>query len=219
MFQNVKEKLTLSPDTLDDQSVYKIMAGCIVPRPIGFITTISKEGNRNAAPFSFFNMISHMPPLVCISISYDNARGKKKDTLQNIEDTREFVVNIVNRNLSEAQDLCSGTFASDVDEIKLSGLNTEDSCMVRPPRILESPANFECRAVEILKLPESTHTLVIGKIVAMHIARSILLPGYKIDHHALDAVGRMAGNAYCTTRDRFTHDHDTFKELADLKKK
>jgi len=203
----------LRPDDLDHKSVYKIMAGCIVPRPISLTTTVSPDGIRNAAPFSFFNMVSHSPPMVSLSFSPPKLGGHRKDTLANIESTGEFVVNIVGYDIAEAQDRCSETYGPEIDEIALTGLTAVPSQLVAPPRIAESRASFECRAINILPLPESRSTLVIGRVVMMHLHRSILLADHRIDHAALDAIGRMTGNSYCRTSDVFTLAHNAFDHL------
>ena len=104
------DKLALGPGSMASTNVYKILAGCIVPRPIGFFSTVGADGVFNAAPFSFFNGISHAPPLVCASIARIYETGRTKDTLANVLHTRDFVVNIVDEDLARAQDLCSETY-------------------------------------------------------------------------------------------------------------
>jgi flavin reductase (DIM6/NTAB) family NADH-FMN oxidoreductase RutF len=206
-------KRELDPAKMSSTDVYKIIAGCVVPRPIGFISTVSPEGVYNAAPFSFFNALSHIPPLVCISISPIYATGEQKDTLKNILAGGEFVANIVSEEIASAQDYCSGTFAPEVDEIAASGLTAVPSKLVKPPRIEESPVNFECRLVQTIPLPESPYTLVLGRVLLIHIRDDILLPNGRIDAARLAAVGRMTGNSYTRTRDVFTLDHNTFEVL------
>ena len=192
--------------------VYKIIAGCVVPRPIGFISTVSREGIHNAAPFSFFNAISH-PPMVCMSISPIYKTLQRKDTLTNIIDVRDFVANIVNEELAAAQDHCSNYFPPEVDEIRSCGLTPGPSKLVKAPRIEESPVNFECRLIEAMPLPQSPYTLVIGRVVLMHVRADLMQANGRIDSGRLAAIGRMTGNAYTRTRDVFTLDHDTFEVL------
>jgi flavin reductase (DIM6/NTAB) family NADH-FMN oxidoreductase RutF len=205
-------KSELDPSQMADLDVYKILAGCIVPRPIGFMTTIARDGVVNAAPFSFFNMISHIPPLVGFSVA--RKPTGPKDTLTNVVDSGEFVVNIVNEEIVAAADVCSGLFAPEVDELALSGLTAVASSVVRAPRIAESPVNFECRLLQTVLFPGSPSTFIIGQVLRMHVRQNVLLAGHRIDHSALAAVGRMAGNSYCRTSDTFSLDHDTFTVLA-----
>jgi flavin reductase (DIM6/NTAB) family NADH-FMN oxidoreductase RutF len=207
------DKQGFDPEAMEKTAVYKIMAGCIVPRPIAFITTISGTGVRNAAPFSFFNCISTDPPLVCVSISPVVKTGEPKDTLANILETKEFVVNIVSSDIAGAQDVCSGTYPPDVDEISLAGLTALESSRVRPPRLHESPVNFECRLVQSLVVENSTYTLLIGRVVYMHVRQDLLSPQGRIDARRLAAIGRMTGNMYTRTSELFTLAHDTFDVL------
>jgi flavin reductase (DIM6/NTAB) family NADH-FMN oxidoreductase RutF len=210
---NLSDKQGFDPEAMEKTAVYKIMAGCIVPRPIAFITTMSREGIRNAAPFSFFNCISTDPPLVCVAISPVVKTEHRKDTLANILETREFVVNIVNTDIAQAQDICSGTYPSDVDEIALAKLTALDCHRIKPPRLLESPVNFECRLVQSLVIENSRYTLVIGRVVYIHVRPDLISSQGRIDAGRLAAVGRMAGNMYTHTSELFTLAHDTFDVL------
>ncbi len=203
-------KREIDPASLDHQAVYKIMAGSIVPRPIGFISTLDGHGVFNAAPFSFFNMVSHIPPMVSASIASNRAGTGPKDTLANILASGEFVVNIVSEDIVAAADLCSEYQPPEIDEIAMSGLTPEASVCIAPPRIGESPVNFECRLIARVDLPESLHTLVVGRIVRIHVRDDVLLANGRIDQARLAAVGRMAGSTYCRTRDRFETAHDGF---------
>lgn len=207
-------KRELDPAQLDHQSVYKIMAGCIVPRPVGFISTIDGAGVFNAAPFSFFNMVSHVPPMVSVSIARNRTGDGPKDTLANILAGGDFVMNIVTEDIVEAADRCSEFQPPEVDEIALCGLTARASTSVKSPCIDESPVNFECRLVSRVDLPASLHTLVIGRVVRMHVRDDLLLPSHRIDQQRLSAVGRMAGNVYSRTRDMFSTAHDGFAAVA-----
>jgi len=206
-------KMEFDPAAMQAADVYKIVAGCIVPRPIGFISTVSLGGINNAAPFSFFNAISHIPPMVCVSISKNYKENRRKDTLVNILDTREFVANIVDEAIVEAQDFCSEKYPPEFDEIKGAGLTAAPSHAVAAPRIEESPVNFECRLFDAIALPQSPYTLVIGRVVRMHVRRDLMLPNGRIDAAKLCAVGRMTGNTYTRTNSIFSLSHDTFDTL------
>lgn len=211
--KSLSDQRGFDPETMEKTAVYKIMAGCIVPRPIAFITTLSRDGARNAAPFSFFNCISTDPPLVCVAISSAPKTGTPKDTLANILETGEFVVNIVNNDIAPAQDLCSGAFPPDVDEISLAGLTALECNRIRAPRLRESPVNFECRLVQSLVVENSKYTLLIGRVVYIHVRSDLITPEGRIDAPRLDAVGRMTGNLYTRTTSLFTLAHDTFDVL------
>ena len=213
MTLGASNKLELDPDAMATTDVYKIIAGCVVPRPIGFISTVSQDGIHNAAPFSFFNAISHNPPMVCMSISPIYKSGQRKDTLTNIVEVGDFVANIVDEALATAQDHCSGAFPPEVDEIRRSGLTPGPSKLVKAPRIEESPVNFECRLIEAMPLPQSPYTLVIGRVVLMHVRADLMQADGRIDAARLAAIGRMTGNSYTRTRDVFTLEHDTFEVL------
>jgi flavin reductase (DIM6/NTAB) family NADH-FMN oxidoreductase RutF len=207
-------KRGIDPATLEPSAVYKILAGCVVPRPIAFISSVSADGTANAAPFSFFNVVSHKPPLLSVSISKIYASDSPKDTLNNIVGGKDFVVNIVSNEIVDAGDVCSGFFPPHVDEIAVSGLTALPGTRVKSPRIAESPVSFECRLSTVVALPGSVYTLVIGEIVYMHVRDDLLSPAGHIDFRALDAVGRMAGRTYARTRDTFVLDHDTFSVVA-----
>jgi flavin reductase (DIM6/NTAB) family NADH-FMN oxidoreductase RutF len=213
MAPNTNNKRELDPEAMASTDVYKIIAGCVVPRPIGFISTVSRDGIHNAAPFSFFNAISHNPPMVCMSISPIYKSARPKDTLTNITEVGDFVANIVNEELAAAQDRCSNEFPPEVDEFRESGLTPGPSKLVKAPRIEESPVNFECRLVQVMPLLPSPYTLVIGRVVLMHVRADLLQPNGRIDSARLAAIGRMTGNAYARTRDVFTLEHDTFEVL------
>lgn len=207
------EKHAFDPEKMDSTSVYKILAGAIVPRPIGLISTVGRDGGRNVAPFSFFNALSHIPPLIGISIAPVLPSGRQKDTLRNVRDTGEFVANIVSEDLARAQDACAGEYGEGVDEFVVSGLTPIPSRVVRAPRVEQSPINFECRVVQIVPLPESVYTLVIGRVCLMHIRADVMDGNGRIDLKRLAAIGRLVGNAYCRSTDMFSLNHDTFAHL------
>ena len=194
--------MTIDPATVSAANAYKILIGSIVPRPIGFISTISSGGVFNLAPFSFFNGVCGDPPVVCFA---PNARTPRKDTLMNIQATGEFVVNIVSEEIAEQMNLCSGNYPPEVDEFQVSGLTPIPSDIIRPPRVLESHVNMECRAMQVIEVsgkPLGGH-LVLGEVVRFHVDDAIIDSRYHIDAAKLRAIGRMGGMAYCRTRDRF----------------
>lgn len=208
-----RQKLVFDPTAMEDIYTYKLLTGCIVPRPIGFISSIGPDGVLNAAPFSFFNAISHKPPLVGFSVAPLLPSGRRKDTLANVRESGEFVVNIVTESIVRAQDICAREFPPEVDEFKQAGITAVPSERIKTPRVAESPVNFECAVVQILPLPESIYTFVIGRVLCMHIREDLVMAGGRIDLPALAAVGRMTGNAYSRATDVFTLDYDTYEHL------
>jgi len=197
--------LIVDPETARHQDVYKLLIGSIVPRPIALVSTLSYDGIRNLAPFSFFTGISSKPTLICFCPGPRPADGKRKDTLLNISRTKEFVVNIVSEEIAEAMNLTSGEYPPEVDEFAIAGLTATPSDLVKPPRVAESHVNMECRLylwIEFSELPGGGN-LVIGEVLRFHVDDRIV-ENFKIDPDQLRAVGRMGGpTGYTRTRDRF----------------
>jgi flavin reductase (DIM6/NTAB) family NADH-FMN oxidoreductase RutF len=196
--------LVLDPRASNYQDVYKILIGAIVPRPIAFVSTISPEGIRNLAPFSFFTAISANPPVICFCPTRRPGPEPRKDTLRNISATREFVVNIVSEEIAGQMNITSGDFAADVDEFEAAGLTPIPSDLVKPPRVAESHVHMECKlclTIEISDLPGGGN-LVIGEVVRLHVDDAYV-DNFKIDPDKLRAIGRMGGNSYARTSDRF----------------
>lgn len=182
---------------------YKILTSTIVPRPIAWVTTISTNGVRNAAPFSFFNALSKDPPLLALGITPD-AGGGMKDTARNILDTREFVVNLVPRSASHSMNLTSGDVPPDVDELELAKLESRPSLKVQPERIAISPVAFECRLHTPIVI--SNQLIALGEVVQAHVDDAFILDPerFYVDTLALDLIGRMHGRGWYTgTGDMF----------------
>lgn len=144
--------MIINPSEHDYRDIYKLMVGLIVPRPIAFVSTISADGVRNLAPFSFFTGISANPPVICFSPMVRGTDGSRKDTLRNVEAVKEFVVNVVSEEFAEKMNVCSTEFPADVDEFEMSGLTPVASDLVKPPRVQESHISMECRLVEIVEV-------------------------------------------------------------------
>ena len=178
---------------LPAEARYKLLASTVVPRPIAWVVTQSANGAVNAAPFSFFNVLAGDPPTVGISIG-SRARDVPKDTLANIRETGEFVVNMVSRDTAEAMNKTATEFPPGVDELAAAKLTRLPSVKVTPPRIAESPVAFECKLVQTLPLGPA-NTLVLGHVVAMHVRDDAVLDAmkYYIDTPGLDLIGRMHG--------------------------
>jgi flavin reductase (DIM6/NTAB) family NADH-FMN oxidoreductase RutF len=195
--------LIIDPATAEPRSVYKLLIGSIVPRPIAFVSTISAEGILNLAPFSFFTAASANPPVVCFAPSNPSS-GRKKDTLRNIEATGEFVVNVVSETIAEQMNLCSAEFPPEVDEFAVSGLTPVPSDLVKPPRVQESHIHMECRLMQVVYISSKPlgGSLVIGEVIRFHVDDSIV-DNYSIDPGKLRPIGRMGGSTYTRTTDRF----------------
>ena len=194
-----------SPGNLPWKSVYKLLIGSVVPRPIGWISTLSPDGRANLAPFSFFNVVCPNPPHVMFSPEIRSTDGAVKDTLSNVRASGEFVVNIVTEELAEAMNQTSQELPEEVDEFAVANLITAPSLVVRPPRVALSPIHFECRVVQIIELGNGPGggSLVLGRIVHLHVDESVLIGEDKIDLNKLKPIGRLAGSAYCRVTDQF----------------
>jgi flavin reductase (DIM6/NTAB) family NADH-FMN oxidoreductase RutF len=206
------------PSQLPHREVYNILLNAVAPRPIAWVSTISASGLLNLAPFSFFNAVCVKPPLLVFApgmrvpkkseAAADEAAGHPgvhtKDTLRNIRETGEFVVNIVTYELAEAMNLTSGEYEATVNEFELAKIASAPSKIVRPARVAESPVSFECKLYQILDFnpdPEGG-SLVIGEIVSIHINEQHLKDG-RLDRNSLDLIGRMGGMQYARTTQRF----------------
>lgn len=172
----------------------------VVPRPIGWIGTTRENGTFNLAPFSFFNLISSNPPTVLFSAGRHPDRPK--DSVAFAEETGVFTVNIVSVELVQSMSVTSGRFGPDDDEFHLAGLTPVRGTKVNAPLVAEAPANLECVVTRIVDLGEGRTRVVFGEVVAIHV-REDALDGTRIRPDVIDAVGRMAGSAYITSRDLF----------------
>ena len=193
--------MIIDPSTTAPVNNYKLLVGAVVPRPIAFVSTISQEGVANLAPFSFFTVASANPPVLCFTASF---REPRKDTLVNIRATKEFVVNIVSEEFAAKMNVTSGEYPYGVDEFAMSGLTAAPSDAVRPPRVKESHVNMECRLLQTIEVSNQPMggTLILGEVVRFHVDDA-MVEEFRIDPERLAAVGRMAGNTYCRTTDRF----------------
>ncbi len=181
----------------------KLMHSTVVPRPIAWIVTRHASGQTNAAPFSFFNVVATEPPLLCVGIS---ARaGEDKDTLANIRRSGQFVVNLVSNAQAAAMNATAPDYGPEVDELAKAGLVAAPSTKVDPPRIADSPVAMECELFQLVDL-EPGGAVVLGRILAMHIAEEMMLDvnRYYVDTPKLELIGRMhGGGVYVRTTDLF----------------
>jgi len=179
---------------------YKLGSGLIVPRPIGWIGTIDADGATNLAPYSFFNMVSGVPP----TFVFAPGNTARRDTLDNVRAVPEFTINIVTDEVVEAMNATAASLEAGVSEFDLPGITAVPSQMVRPPLVGECKATIECVVDDIVGVghPEHGNALVIGHAVMFHVDED-LLDGTRVDQAKLGAIGRHVGNAYSHTHDLF----------------
>lgn len=181
---------------------YKLMIGTIVPRPIALVTTVDLQGRVNAAPFSFFNCLSHDPPILALGVE-NKPDMSFKDTAGNIRLTEVFAVNIVSRAIAEAMHVCAIGFPLGVNELAEAGLTAAPSKVIAAPHIAEAPAAFECRRHTTLEIGRSRQ-IILGEIVFAHYHSDVVdADRMRVDPAKLDAVARLGGATCSTIRDRF----------------
>lgn len=181
---------------------YAMLASLITPRPIAWVTSLSADGKLNAAPFSFFNALGADPPIIGFSPG-DRDDGSPKDTARNIRETHEFVVNLVDEATAEAMNQTAASLPYGTSELELAGLTTAASSSIKPPRIAEAPASFECREWGTLQI--GGNRLIIGLVQRLHVRDELIDPEtLRIRSERFQVIGRMASpHWYCRTRDRF----------------
>ena len=195
--------MQFEPGEMAAEDVYKLMAALVVPRPIGWTSTLSPEGIHNLAPFSFFMMITSSPPHIAISVGA--REGLTKDTLRNIRHTGDFVVNTVSAEVGQQMALTAADQPAEVSEFDLAGLTPVPSEVVKPMRVAEAPANLECVSRHIMPVGGMPYgaQLVVAEVVYIHVRDDLLLERNRIDLQKLDAVGRLTGDWYCSTTDQY----------------
>ncbi|MFN8231556.1 MAG: flavin reductase family protein [Bacteroidia bacterium] len=191
--------LSINPKDLSIPALQKYLQSAVAPRPICFASTISKNGEVNLAPFSFFNIFSSNPPIAVFSPAYSGRTGAPKDTLLNILEVPECVINIVNYNMVHQTSLASSPFTKGINEFKKAGFTELKSELVTPPRVLESPVQLECKVIEVKELGKQggAGNLIICEIIKIHINEAILNSENQIDTTKIDLVARMGDNWYC----------------------
>ncbi len=182
-------------DQLDTETAYRLLVGCVVPRPVAWITTVDEEGRVNAAPFSSYNYVATSPPMVAINIAVRPGTGATKDTARNIERSREFVVNVATEDTMELMHQSAQEFGPEVSETDVLGLALLPSRHVRVPRIARSPIHMECRLDQIVVLGRGINRLFIGEVVAFHLSESVY-DGRRVDAERLRPVARLGGPYY-----------------------
>ena len=197
--------MTFDPNELEASAIYKLLTGSIIPRPIGWISSISEDGINNLAPFSYFNMLGDDPPHVMFSTRRDN--NKNKDTLNNVLATKQFVVNMVTEEVVEQMNTTSQSIPADESEFDLAGVTPIPSVIVKAMRVKESKIHFECELLHHYFLEghqQGGACVVIGRIVMMHFDDSILLDDYKINLETYKPVTRLSGSNYSKVGEIFS---------------
>jgi flavin reductase (DIM6/NTAB) family NADH-FMN oxidoreductase RutF len=197
--------MKFAPENLEQSAIYKLITGSIIPRPIGWISTVDANGNNNLAPFSYFNAVGEDPPHVMFSTVRTN--NTNKDTLNNILATKQFVVNMVTEELVEKMNTTAQSVASDVDEFQLASLTPIASIKIKPMRVKESLVTFECEMVHHYFLENHKNggaCIIIGRIVMMHFNDSILSDNYKINLETYKPIARLAGSNYAKLGELFS---------------
>lgn len=197
--------MIIDPANTSQKDIYKILTGSVIPRPIGWVSSISEDGILNLAPFSFFNAVGEDPPHVMFSTV--RSGNTNKDTLNNVLATKQFVVNMATEDMVEAMNASSVNLPPEGDEFDYAGLTPAPSELVRPPRVKESPIAFECELVHHYSLEghkDGGATIMIGRIVMFHVDESVLLDDYKINQETYRPIARLAGSNYAKLGEIFS---------------
>lgn len=189
---------TVDPKDLAIPALQKYLQNAIAPRPICFASTIDKEGRHNLSPFSFFNLFSSNPPIAVFSPAYSGRTGAAKDTLLNVLEVPECVINVVNYNMVHQTSLASSPFPRGTSEFEKANFTPLASELVKPPRVKESPVQLECKVIEVKELGKAggAGNLVICEVLRIHISEAVLTAEKQIDTKKIDLVGRMGDNWY-----------------------
>lgn len=194
--------MEIDPRSLSAAAAYRLLIGCVVPRPIAWVSTLGPDGIPNLAPFSFFMAVCADP--LTLAFSAGPRGGSKKDTIRNLEHTREFVVNVVDDTHAEPMNLTSGEYPPEVDEFALAGLQAAPGVVVRAPRLADTPIAMECRVTQVTPVGRGPHSLVLGEVVYLHVRDDLFDPRTgRIDVRRLQPVGRLGGELYAHVHDIF----------------
>ncbi|MEJ6749776.1 MAG: flavin reductase family protein [Bacteroidia bacterium] len=195
--------LTLDPKELPIPKLHHYLLGSIGPRPIAFASTIDAEGNRNLAPFSFFNVFSANPPILIFSPARSGRTNSTKDTHDNVKAVAEVVINVVTYDMVHQMSLTSSPFEAGVDEFEKAGFTPIASDTIRPFRVKESPVQIECKVLEVKELGQNggAGNLIICEVQKIHIDERVLDENQMVDQKKIDLVSRMGGNWYCRAND------------------
>lgn len=186
--------MTIDPKNIDPREFYTYATSAIAPRPIAFASTIDAKGNVNLSPFSFFNFVGINPPILVFSPNRRGKDGSQKNTTENLHEIPEVVINLVDFEMVQQMSLSSCEYPKGVNEFKKAGFTEEKSLLIQPPRVKESPVQFECKVLEIKEY--GTANIVICEILMAHFADDILDENGKIDQLKTDWVARLGGDWY-----------------------
>ncbi|MBW2529770.1 MAG: flavin reductase family protein [Deltaproteobacteria bacterium] len=187
--------MRIDPSEHDSRRIYYLMMSSVTPRPIAWVSTLSRDGVPNLAPFSFYNAVTSKPPLLSVAIS--RRRKQRKDTALNASSTGEFVVNVVTERHLDAMVQSSADYPPEVDEFEKAGVVAAPSELVRPPRVAEAPIAMECRTREIFEVSPGIVDLLIGEVVLFHVADDLPIDeDLHIPAAALGPIGRLGGQDY-----------------------
>ena len=190
---------SINPKEIEIPKLHRYLLGSVGPRPIAFASTIDSKGNINLAPFSFFNVFSANPPIMIFSPARSGRTNESKDTYNNVKEVPEVVINVVTHEMVHQMSLASSPYDSDVSEFEKAGFTSLASDMITPPRVNESPVQFECKVNEVIELGDQggSGNLIICEVLRIHVKESLLDQNEMIDQHKIDLVSRMGGNWYC----------------------
>jgi flavin reductase (DIM6/NTAB) family NADH-FMN oxidoreductase RutF len=198
--------MEINPAELSLRDMNKILIGSVVPRPIAWVSSVNAGGAANLAPFSFFNAVCTKPPTLLFCPGIRGSDAGTKDTLHNIRAMREYVINIATEETAEAMNVTATELPANVDEFALAGLTAVKSAVVKPPRVAESPINFECKLTQIVDIGDGgvgSASIVIGEVVHVHVADRVLFDEYKINIAELKPIARLGGFGYARITDTF----------------
>lgn len=189
--------------SLEPRDAYRLIISLVVPRPIGWVATVAPDGTANLAPFSFFNLVGGIPPVVVVSPS--SRRGHDdKDTLANARAVGELVVHIVDEACAEAMNATSAEVAPEVDEAALAGLETCPSTLVRPPRLASAAVALEARVSQLVPIDGTSYTMILARVVMVHLRTDLLRVDGTVDPARLRPIARLGGDDYTTLGRVFT---------------
>ena len=188
-----------TPSEMETPKLHGLLLSAVAPRPIAFVSTIDVKGRPNLAPFSFFNVFSANPPIAIFSPARRVRGNTTKHTLDNVEETKECVINVVSYDILHQMNLASCEFGDGINEFEKAGLTQIASDVVKPFRVKESPVQFECKVKEVIHLGNDggAGNLVVSEVVRMHVSEDVFGDDGNMDPQKLDLVSRMGQNWYC----------------------
>jgi flavin reductase (DIM6/NTAB) family NADH-FMN oxidoreductase RutF len=198
--------MEINPSDAPPGALNKIILGSVVPRPIAWVSTMDAQGRPNLAPFSFFNAVCSKPPTLLFCPGIRGLDGGTKDTYQNVVATKEFVINVVTEDVAEAMNISATELPPEINEFEMAGVTAAASVKVKPPRVLESPVNYECVLRQVVQVGDGlpgSGWVIIGEVVHVHVADSVIDENYRVNVRALKPIGRLAGFNYTRVNDIF----------------